>query len=134
LAQKKETIIVKKIKDFLNTCKEVKCFKTHGTGFSEAGVHDLVGCAGGSFFSIEVKTPENKKGANKDGMTDLQVMFMNGIRMAKGVSFVATNLDQVVNELFIKGLISQEDMDRGKDYKCVKKNADQNRYQIGSMA
>ena len=120
---------MKKIKDFLNTCKEVKCFKTHGTGFSEAGVHDLIGCASGRFFSIEVKTPDNKKGVNKDGVTDLQRIFMDEIRMAKGVSFVSTSLQQVVNELFIKGLISQEDMDR-----CVIKSAAQSRCRIGSMA
>ena len=134
MAQKDETSIVKKIKDFLNTCERTRCFKNHGSMFSEAGIHDIVGCSNGSFFSIEVKTPDNKKGTNKDGMTDTQIIFMNDIIKAGGVAFSATNLDQVVNELFIKGLISQEDMDRGKDYKCVKKNADQNRYQIGSMA
>ena len=112
MAQKKETLIVKKIKDFLNTCKQVKCFKTHGSMYSEAGIHDLVGCAGGRFFSIEVKTPENKKGPNNDGMTDAQVVFMNNIIKAGGVAFRAINLSQVVHELFMRGLINQEDMDR----------------------
>lgn len=87
---KKESRLVKKIKDYLNSLDNSFFYKTHGNRFQQAGISDLIGCLNGTFVAIEVKTE-----SNKSGVTRLQASFLNTIEKCKGVSFVASSLEDV---------------------------------------
>jgi Holliday junction resolvase len=60
---------------------------------SKAGVPDILGCYLGSFFAIEVKTPDTKTNVSK-----LQNYNLEQVKKAGGYSIVAWEISQV-NEL-----------------------------------
>lgn len=62
----------------------------HGSMYS-SGLPDLIGCLGGTFFGLEVKTPENKKGATK-----LQQLHLDMIEDAGGVSAVVRSVEEAL--------------------------------------
>lgn len=62
----------------------------HGSMYS-SGLPDLIGCLGGTFFALEVKTPENRKGATK-----LQELHLSQIDEAGGYSAVVRSVDEAL--------------------------------------
>ena len=62
-----------------------------------AGISDLIGVYEGKFVCIEVKTPENKKGA-----TRLQLWFIDKVIECGGLGMVATSYDEVKLKLNIQ--------------------------------
>lgn len=90
MAVKKETRIVKKIKDYLNSLEESYFFKIHGGPMQMAGISDLIGLHKGRFIAIEVKCPENK-----NGVTKLQQLFLDKINKCGGLGIVATGVTDV---------------------------------------
>ena len=65
----------------------------HGSMYS-AGLPDLIGCLEGTFFALEVKTPENRSGATK-----LQQLHLDQIETAGGVAAVVRSVDEAINAL-----------------------------------
>lgn len=65
----------------------------HGSMYS-SGLPDLIGCLEGTFFALEVKTPENKKGATK-----LQQLHLDNIENAGGVAAVVRSVDEALEVL-----------------------------------
>jgi len=61
-----------------------------------AGIADLIGVYNGRFVAIEVKLPENKKGATK-----LQTWFLDKVNDCGGHAFIATKLADVLLRLEI---------------------------------
>ena len=59
-------------------------------GYNMPGMSDILCLYKGKFFAIEVKTPERVK-----NVSDNQKKFLNNIREAGGVGFVATSFDDV---------------------------------------
>ena len=74
------------------------CYVIKVISASKAGVHDIIGCYEGIFFSIEVKTPSTCNNVSK-----LQEYNMDMVRQAGGHSMVAWNVEQV--EEFLGGLL-----------------------------
>lgn len=96
MAQKPETAIVKKIKDWL---EKHGCFvyKTHGTPMSRKGQSDLIGCLpDGKMLAIEVKQPGKKA-------TELQLRFILAITNNNGVAFVSTSVEDTKFALISSG-------------------------------
>ena len=96
MAVKKESILVNKIKKSLNGINNSFFFKIHGGPMQMAGISDLIGVFKGKFVAIEVKLPENKKGA-----TALQKWFIDKVKLCGGTGFIARSLEEVYNELGI---------------------------------
>ena len=94
---KPETKIVDKIKKKLNSLDKNFFFKVHGGLMQMAGISDLIGVSEGRFVAIEVKTPNNKKGA-----TALQKWFLNKINSCGGIAFVARDLETVLIQLGVE--------------------------------
>ena len=94
MASKPETLLVKKIKDYLHSLDQSFFFKIHGGLMQRAGISDLLGVLGGRFVAIEVKTPENKEGA-----TPLQLNFISKVNACGGVGFVARSVQEVKDYL-----------------------------------
>ena len=69
-----------KIKDYL-VSKGAYVIKIHGSGYSQAGVPDLLVCYKSKFIGIEVKTEKGKT-------TELQNYHINKIRECKGIAVV----------------------------------------------
>jgi Holliday junction resolvase len=86
MPSKPETRLQKKIADRLRD-RGAWVGKIHGNIYS-AGIPDLLGCYRGRFFALEVKTPENKKGA-----TELQEAQLRRIREAGGLGYVIRSVD-----------------------------------------
>lgn len=63
--------------------------KIHG-GIYSSGIPDLLICFLGRFIALEVKTPENKKGATK-----LQEAQLRQIRRAGGFAYVVRSVRDV---------------------------------------
>lgn len=91
MAMKKESVLVNKIKKKLNTLDKSFFFKIHGGPMQMAGISDLIGIYKGRFIAIEVKTPDNKKGA-----TVLQKWFINTVISCGGTAFVARSVDEAI--------------------------------------
>lgn len=88
MAPKPETKLRNKIKAGLESDYGDAIYIAHPHGsMYGAGMLDLVGCLWGYFFSLEVKTPQNGKGATK-----LQKSHINRIRKAGGIADVVTSL------------------------------------------
>lgn len=62
--------------------------------FAVAGVHDVVGCWLGRFFSLEIKAPNNPKDA-----TEPQLAFQRAVSGACGISLVGVRDASAVDEL-----------------------------------
>lgn len=65
----------------------------HGSMYS-SGLPDLIGCWEAVFFGLEVKTPDNKKGATK-----LQQLHLDNIEAAGGVSAVVRSPEEAIEAL-----------------------------------
>lgn len=84
----REAQVVSQITRWLTTlAPDVWFMKTHGTMYGKAGVPDIIGCANGIFFAIEVKRPGGKT-------TPLQETCIEAIAMANGWVGVAYNLEE----------------------------------------
>jgi Holliday junction resolvase len=73
------------------------CYVVKVVAASKSGVPDIIGCWGGIFFGIEVKTPKTAGNVSR-----LQEYNLDRIRECGGHSCVAWSVEQV--EDFIKGL------------------------------
>jgi len=62
-----------------------------------AGISDLIGIYKGRFVAIEIKTPENKKGATK-----LQKWFLKRVNSCGGLGFVARSLEEVIEKIEVE--------------------------------
>lgn len=75
----------------------IREFKHHGSAFSEAGVHDVVGCLDGVFFCCEFKAPEtygnNAERALRQGPTLHQRTFAQEVITAGGVAWFASTTE-----------------------------------------
>ena len=76
--------------------KEVGGFwwKVHGGPYQLPGIPDLCGCVSGLYISIEVKTPDDKKGAS-----ETQKAVMKLIRRAGGLAFVSDDIEYSVRRV-----------------------------------
>lgn len=88
MKDKKESVIQKEIIDYLRKqgYYVVKTVRSNMTG-----VPDLLVCAKGKFYGIEVKRPSKNHEA-----TPLQELNINDIREAGGEAFVADCLDDIL--------------------------------------
>lgn len=59
----------------------------HGGVYSQVGVADILGCAWGTFFALEIKTPEGE-------LTPAQRQFLRRVRRAGGIAGVARTPDE----------------------------------------
>lgn len=87
----KESVIVTRIKDYLNSHCGCICMKYHGSAYGMVGHPDLYGILGdgsGRFFAIEVKVPGKKP-------TPAQYKFLERIEDAGGLAFWVDSLEQV---------------------------------------
>ncbi len=66
---------------------------------SEPGCSDIIACLAGRFVAIEVKRPGKKA-------TDAQTSFLDSVRQAGGVAFVADSVEVTQISLRAEGLIS----------------------------
>src|SRR5690349_14197135 len=77
--------------------------KYHGNEYSRAGVHDLLGCLDGAFWSVEVKAPESYgnsvERALEEGPTVLQRAFLGHVLTAGGVSAVCATVEAFLETL-----------------------------------
>jgi hypothetical protein len=88
MATKPETRLQKKIQDLVRA-RGGWAGKIHG-GIYSSGIPDLLICYLGVFIALEVKTPENKKGATK-----LQAAQLRQIRRAGGLAYVVRSVRDV---------------------------------------
>jgi hypothetical protein len=88
--KKADSVLCKQILDWLNSRKHTFFFKTHGSGFLQAGVPDLVGCIYGHFVAFEVKMPGKEK-----TVTKLQKYYLDRFFESFGWVIVVTSLDEV---------------------------------------
>lgn len=73
------------------------CYVVKVVSATKGGVHDIIGCYEGAFFSIEVKTPSTRGNVSK-----LQEYNLDMVREAGGYSIVAWDVDMV--EEFLGGM------------------------------
>lgn len=66
----------------------------HGSAYTGAGRADLIGCADGRFFAIEVKLP-----SSRNRVTEAQKLFLESVRRAGGIAFVASSVDEAIEAL-----------------------------------
>ena len=88
-----EKEIVKKIKDYLNSLPNTFVWKSHGNGFVQVGVPDLIGVHNGTFIGVEVKQPGKVP-------TKIQQAFIKKIRNKGGLAFLATSVGDVMSNLW----------------------------------
>jgi len=91
---KNESLLQNTIKKKLNDLDRSFFFKVHGGPMQMAGISDLVGIYKGRFVAIEIKTPENKKGATK-----LQQWFIKKVNHCGGIGFVARSSEEVFEKM-----------------------------------
>jgi hypothetical protein len=84
----KESVITRKILQYLKTIPHCFAWKEHGGMYGTAGIPDIICCIGGKFISFEVK---NEKGIP----TKLQEATIDKIRAAGGTAVVVRSLDEV---------------------------------------
>lgn len=109
--QKPETEFVKQIRDYLHLCGAVTTRVNSGMNVlknedgsnrrvmlgAKAGTADIIGCYRGRYFAIEAKVGRNKS-------TPAQDEFLNSVREAGGIAFVARSLDDVDSYLGLERL------------------------------
>lgn len=93
-----EADIVRSIMKKLCSIDGVFCFRTHGSSFQMKGTPDIIGCAKGNFFAIEVKKDKTKS------LSVAQKYVLNLLETAGGKTFsvYGFNLHEVI--LWIKSL------------------------------
>lgn len=67
-------------------------WKVYQTLGSTPGVSDIIGCMGGKFFAVELKAPKGT--ASKE-----QLEFIENVKRAGGIGFIAHSLDEVIDGL-----------------------------------
>lgn len=91
----KETAIQRKILAALRKLEGGRFFKVHQSGYSEAGISDIIGCYRGCFVALEVKTPIGKP-------TSKQTYFLNQIESCGGYSAVVRSVSdamEIIHEI-----------------------------------
>ena len=108
MSQKPETELIRNIRDYLHLLGAVTTRVNSGLKvmeepggknrrvlrMAEAGTSDIVGCFKGRYIAIEAKIAPNKT-------TLAQEEFLQKVRDAGGIAFVAYSLDDVDRELDI---------------------------------
>jgi hypothetical protein len=92
MAKKPETRLQRKIRTDLT--KEVGGWwvKIHGGPYQAAGIPDLVGCVEGLFFALEVKRPDDTKGASP-----IQLRTMKKIRTkGQGIACIVESPEEAI--------------------------------------
>ncbi|QKN87734.1 nuclease [Microbacterium phage Ixel] len=78
-----EAEVVRKAIARLNAIPGVYCLRTHGGAFQQKGTPDIMGCARGHFFAIEMKRSAREK------PTAAQQYNLKKFRQAGGATFVS---------------------------------------------
>jgi len=99
MASTPETAVKTKIKKYLAS-EGIYYFCPIGGPYSVKGVPDIVCCVRGQFVGIEVKAPGKEK-----TLTHNQAMHISLIKGNGGVAFVASSLDDVIDQLTNHGLV-----------------------------
>jgi len=94
MSVKKETLIVRKIREHMNKKDKSYFFKIHGGPMQMVGISDLIGVYNGRFVAIEVKVPGKEK-----NVTKLQQYFLDKVNDCGGLGLVATSIENVEFEL-----------------------------------
>lgn len=71
-----------------------KIYRRSNNRYHINGVADILGIYKGRMLAIEVKTPTNKNGA-----TEAQKAFINKVNKEGGIAFVATSIQNVMENL-----------------------------------
>lgn len=92
MAIKGETLVVRKIKDYILSIEpSAYIYKVCGSGYSRKGEPDLHVCFRGRFVALEVKDPRDKS----YGATALQIQRIKEIRKSGGIAAVVTSPEDV---------------------------------------
>ena len=94
MAKKAETAVQQSIRESLEAMVGGFWWKVHGGMFQRAGIGDLCGCAFGFYFNIEVKTPQDTKGASRLQKDTIREVKKNG-----GCAFVVTTPKSAVRKV-----------------------------------
>lgn len=84
----RESVIVRRIMEYLKTLPECFSWKEHGGMYGTAGIPDIICCIGGRFFAFEVK---NATGTP----TKLQEATIQKIKAAGGTAVVVRSVEEV---------------------------------------
>lgn len=84
----KESVIVRKILQYLKTIPACFAWKEHGGMYGTAGIPDIICCMDGRFFAFEVKNESGKA-------TKLQEATIKKIRAAGGTAAVVRSVEEV---------------------------------------
>ncbi len=83
----RESVIVRRVLNYLNTLPHTVAFKSHGSQF-QTGWPDIVGCSRGRAFALEVKVPGRQA-------TALQAMILERWRKAGAITGVVHGMAEV---------------------------------------
>ena len=101
MAQTPEGKVKKKITDLLKK-RGVYYFFPVASGYSSAGIPDIICCVNGYFLAIEVKAP-----GKRQNTTALQDSQLQAIHEAGGLAVVSTDEELPVIEFLVKSLQSR---------------------------
>ncbi len=82
------------IRTILRTCG-IWHFKHWGGPMGEKGIADIIGCHKGRMIAIEIKKPGGKP-------TSEQLQFLENVKAAGGIGFVASSVNDVIEGLNLK--------------------------------
>jgi hypothetical protein len=82
-----EAELTKQIRQYLNA-RNIWHYKAWQGLMSKKGISDIIGCYKGRFFAIEIKREGGK-------ITEHQQAFINQVRAAGGIAFVAYSIQDV---------------------------------------
>ena len=88
----KESVIVRRILEYLKTLPDCFAWKEHGGMYGTAGIPDIICCMDGRFFAFEVKNENGKA-------TKLQEATIRKIRAAGGTAAVVRSVEEVAGEI-----------------------------------
>src|SRR5580693_5751518 len=91
MARQRETRLLQRVRRRLIARFGGRYVKVHGSLFQEAGISDLLGCVEGLFIALEVKTPEDRRGAS-----DLQKEFIADIIANGGLARVVKSPQEAI--------------------------------------
>lgn len=84
----RESIIQKRILEYLNGLPGCKAYNMHGNGYQGAGRPDIIACCRGQFLALEVKTDNGQP-------TRLQLHELEKWREAGAVASVVHSVEEV---------------------------------------
>lgn len=88
---KPEKKVENAIKQYIKETYPTSCLiKIHGSMYQSSGLPDIVACINGQFVGIEVKAPGKEK-----NLTDIQKSWLDKIKKAGGVAFMASSVTTV---------------------------------------